>query len=73
MVDIPPSPCASSHPGAAAQQSPSPKKPSQKRASYLLSVKKFILNKVKKLIEDHHYSIHTACDKVGICHSLVSR
>ena len=73
MVEIPLSPCASPHPGAAVQQSPSPKKPLQKRASYSLSEKKSIVSKVKKLMEDHHYSIRTACDKIGICHSLFLR
>ncbi len=36
MVDHPSSPCAPQHPGIAAQQCPSAKKPSWKRASNLL-------------------------------------
>ncbi len=73
MVDPPSSPCSSPHPGVAAQQSPSPKKPSQRRASYSIAEKKSIVSKVKKLMARHQYSIQSACEKVGVCHSQFLR
>ncbi len=72
MVDPPPSPCAPPHLGVAAQQSPSPKN-HHMGEQVICCLKKSIVSEVKKLIEDHLYSICTACEKVEICHLLFLR